>query len=56
MNPHAISSDLSSPLFRGTVGLNCSIKVFGYQILPLIDFLKPSASQWQNLKAMLFST
>lgn len=36
VNPRAISSDLSIPLFRASVGLNCSIKVFGYQILTLI--------------------
>lgn len=52
----SISSDLSIPLFRATVSLNCSIKVFGYQILTLIDFPKPSASGWENLKAMLLST
>lgn len=56
VNPHAISSDLSIALFRATVGLNCSIKVFGYQILPLIDFPKPSASGWENLKVMRLST
>lgn len=56
VNPRAISSDLSIPLFRASVGLNCSIKVFGYQILTLIDFPKPSASGWENLKVMLLST
>lgn len=56
VNPRAISSDLSIPLFRASVGLNCSIKVFSYQILTLIDFPKPSASGWENLKVMLLST
>lgn len=56
VNPHAISSNLSIPLFRATVSLNCSIKVFGYQILTLIDFPKPSASGWESLKVMLLST
>lgn len=56
VNPHAISSDPSIPLFSATVSLNCSIKVFGYQILTLIDFPKPSASGWENLKVMLLST
>lgn len=51
-----ISSDLSVALFRATVGLNCSIKVFGYQILPLIDFPKLSASGWAELKVMHLST
>lgn len=55
-NPHAISSDLSIALFRATVSFNCSIKVFGYQILPLIDFPKPSASGWESLKVMRLST
>lgn len=39
-----------------TVDLNCSIKLLNYQILPLIDFPKPSASGWANLKAMRLST
>ena len=56
MNPRAISSDLSIPLFRATVGLNCSIKVFAYQIVALIDFPKPSASGWENGKVMLLSS
>lgn len=55
VNPCAISSDLSTAPFRATVGLNCSIKVLGYQILTLIDFPKPSASRWENLKAMPLS-
>jgi len=55
VNLHAIPSDLSAPLFRVPVSLNCSIKVFGYQILPLIDFPNPSASGWANLKVMLLS-
>ena len=54
--PRTISSDLSIPLFRATVSLNSSIKVCGYQIPPLIDFPKPSASRWENLKVMLLST
>lgn len=56
MNPHAISSEPSILLFRASVSLNCSIKVFGYQILTLIDFPKPSALGWENLKVMLLST
>lgn len=43
-------------LFRATVSLNRSIKVFGYQIRTLIDFPKPSASGLENLKVMLLST
>lgn len=39
-----------------TVDLNCSIKLLNYQIFPLIDFPKPSASGWANLKAMRLST
>lgn len=55
VNPRAISSDRSIALFRATVSLNCSIKVFGYQIPTLIDFPKP-ASGWENLKVMRLST
>lgn len=56
MNPHAISSDVSVALFRATVGLSGSIKVFGYQIPTLIDFPKPLASGWESLKEMRLST
>lgn len=51
-----ISSDLSIALSGASVGLNCSIKVLGYQILPLIDFPKLSASEWAELKVMHLST
>lgn len=56
VNPHAVPSDASVALFRATVGLNGSIKVFGYQIPTLIDFPKPSASGRENLKEMRLST
>lgn len=48
---------ISSPLFRASmVWLNSSIKVFCYQIQPLIDFLKSSALGCEDLKPMPLST